>query len=63
MIRIGYEETNGNEVVAGNFVTPQEANECMDKLILNTNDRDDISLYYYATVMGDDEYRYGYIYP
>jgi len=63
MIRIGYEKTNGNQVVEGDFVTPQEANECMDKLILNTNDRDDISLYYYATVMGDDEYRYGYIYP
>jgi hypothetical protein len=63
MIRIGYEKTNGDQVVAGEFMTAPEANECMAQLILDTNDKDDIALYYYATVMGDNESRYGYIYP
>jgi hypothetical protein len=63
MIRIGYEKTNGDQVVAGDFITASEANECMDQLILDTNDKDDIALYYYATVMGDNESRYGYVYP
>lgn len=63
MIRVGFQTNDGQEIIGGEFIGAPDANACMDQLIADNANRDDIVTYYLELVIGDDVHRYGYIDP
>lgn len=64
MIRVGYETTDGQTVIGGEFLGAPDANACMAQLISDNSHRTDIATYYYDRVISESEVeRIGWVAP
>lgn len=63
MIKVGYLKKDGQEIIAEQFVGAPDANHCMEQLIANHANKDNIEYYFFELVTENGLHRYGYIDP